>query len=141
LAIEIIIFVCTIIGTIVGILAYKSSTRDVLKETRTFAKEKLEFLEKINSDLIDDLKSYGKKNHSFESVFMQGLTLNQCIEILNKVKVEVSNAHNQTAIKKSKSKMRIDEIIKNLDIQIKHHSEIRTTFDYFIKESNVVILN
>jgi hypothetical protein len=130
---EAIILFCTIFGTIITYLAFKNSTTDALKETKKLTLEKMEFLERLNTDLLKDLQEYGRSNQSFNSVFMQGLTLQQCIDILTKIKEGVLIDENYTALKKTKSKMRIDDIAKSIDIQIAQHSEVRTQFDYFIK--------
>lgn len=130
---EAIILLCTIFGTIIAYLAYKSSTTDALKESRTLLSEKFEFLKRLNSDLIKDLRDYGQAQGSYDFIFMQGLTLKQCIDLLSKVQTEILSGVNYTAIQKANSKLRVDELIKNMDIQIKHHSEVRTAFDYYIK--------
>lgn len=130
---EEIIFYCTIFATIIAYLTYKATATDATKEAKKILLEKFEFLKTLNEGLINDLTKYGQKNNSFEIVFMQGLTLTQCIDLLMKVKTDVLNQDNYNAIKSAKSKMRIDGLLQNIDIQIRHHSEVRTTFDYFIK--------
>lgn len=134
--IEAITLFCTILGTIIAYVTYKGSTSDALEESRKLLLEKFELLQEINKKLIEDLYLYGRTNGSYDMVFMQGLTLKQCLEILEKVKHELLTSENQEALKETKSKMRIDNIYKNIEIQIKHHSEVRTVFDYYIKPGN-----
>ena len=129
------ILFCTVFGTIIAYLTFKVSTTDVLKESKKLLIEKVNSLRQINSELLKDIYEYGELNNSLDLIFMQGLTLRQCINILERVQNDILAEENYFAIKNAKSKMRIDDITKNIEIQIKHHSEIRTVFDYFIKSS------
>ncbi|HMR83505.1 MAG TPA: hypothetical protein PKE30_10250 [Niabella sp.] len=131
---EAIILFCTIFGTWLAYLTYKSSTTDHLKETKQLLTEKFELLQRMNSKLLEDLNDYGKRNDSFNAQFMQGLTLNQCIHILEKVKNEILTTEFYDNIKLTNSKARLDDLIKNVEVQINSHSEVRTMVDYFILE-------
>ena len=133
--VEAITLFCTVFGTIIAYVAYRGSTSDTLKESKKLLLEKFELLRDINSKLINELYKYGNQNNSFGMIFLQGLTLKQCIEILEKVKYTLLTQENFDAIKNTKSKMRIENITQNFETQIKHHSEIRTAFDYFINPS------
>jgi len=128
--IEWIFFGCAVIGTYFTVIAYRSSVS--VKETRKIAQEKFDFLTRANNELLEDINIYGKRTNSFQQIFMQGLTLQQCIDLLTVMKTKALTEEHRLALAKSKSKMRLDENIKNLDVQIKHLMEVRTTFDYFI---------
>ena len=123
----------TIGGTVVAYLGYKASTS--YKETRKIALEKFDFSKKLNDRLLFDLYDFGKRTKSFQKIFMNGLTLKQGIAILEKAGKEILNKEYRLTLTHSKSKMRLDEIIKHLDIQIKHQSEVRTHFDFFVNKA------
>jgi len=125
--------VATVVGTVIGYLGYKASVS--VKETQKIATEKFDFLKRINDELLLDLFDYGKRMNAFHEIFMQGLTLQQCIDVLKRAALEILTPKNRTVLANSKSKMRLDEIIRQLDPQIKHHSEVRTQFDYFINRT------
>lgn len=130
------------IGIVIGVLGlllawrtFKIDKIDDIVEVRKITIEKLELLNKINSELLSDLYDYGNKTDSFDKTFMQGLTLTQCINTLQDVKEKLSDTENAEALRQSTSKMRLLEIKEGLETQIKHHSEIRTFFDFYVKPS------
>lgn len=94
--------------------------------------EKFDLLRRLNEELLNSLSDYGENNNAWEAHFMQGLTLRQCLAILYQVKEEILTDDNHEVLKQTKSKMRVADIKKNLEIQIQHHSEIRTFYAYFI---------
>lgn len=128
-----ILFGCAVIGAVVGILSYRSSV--TVKETRKMTLEKFDFLKRINSQLLIDLFDYGNRTKSFHESFMQRFTLQQSIDLLERINTEVLNNDYRSTLIRTKSKMRLEEIMKHLDTQIQHHSEVRTQFDYFINKS------
>ncbi|MGE9310330.1 hypothetical protein ACLOAU_01685 [Niabella sp. CJ426] len=134
---EAIILFCTIFGTWLAYLTYKSSTVDPLKETKQLLTEKFGLLQRMNSKLLEDLNDYGKRNNSFDAQFVQGLTLSQCIHILEKVKNEILTTEFYDNIKLTNSKARLDDLIKCVEIQINSHSEVRTMVDYFILQPTI----
>ncbi|MBC7948994.1 MAG: hypothetical protein H7Y42_14005 [Chitinophagaceae bacterium] len=130
---EIILLICTVVGTILTWMTFKKAFVDELKESRQLLLEKFELLQKINSGLIFDLTKYGNEQNSFDLIYMQGLSLHQCIGLLDKVRNTVLTTDNYEAIKKSKSKLRIEELKKGLDTQIQHHTEIQTYHNFTLK--------
>src|SRR5687768_8459510 len=131
---EAIILFCTIFGTWIAYQSFKSPSSEI-KEICQRCIEKFEYLASLNNQIVNKLSDYGEKTNSFDLVFMQGLTLKQCIQILKDVKIRILNDETLEAIKQSKSKLCLQEILNHLDTQIKHHSETQTTFNYFIKST------
>lgn len=121
------------LASVYTIISYYSSKS--VSETRTIALEKFDFLKRINDELLNDLIYYGKQHNSFLEIFMQGFTLQQFIDLLKKMQIDALSSEHRAGLEKSKSKIRIEEIIKHFDTQVKHHMEVRTTFDYFINRS------
>jgi hypothetical protein len=111
---------------------HKKTNVDDLEELRKVTLEKMDFLEVLNSKLIRDLTKWGIENNSHNVHFMQGLTLNQCIEILRRVQQEILTKENIEALKITNSQLKLSDIRNQLEIQIKHHSEVKTYFTYFV---------
>lgn len=127
------------IGSIVGVgslyYAYMDYKKNhPLKEYRQIVIEKFEFLQRLNNELIENLSAYGTKYNCFDLPFSEGLTLSQCINILQDVKQKILTSENYKALKTSNSKLRLEGIMENLKIQIDNHSGIKTYHDRFLSQ-------
>jgi|GEM_PF-4636565 len=102
-----------------------------LIESKKELQENFILLRKMNNDLINDLTDYSNKNNISNKIFMQAFTFSQSIALLKRVKIEAMTDENLENISKSQSIDSINEIAKNVDIQIRHHQEIRDIFNHY----------
>ncbi|WP_212006393.1 hypothetical protein [Chitinophaga sp. HK235] len=122
----------TTLGTLMAILTFIYTYYKEPREDTEYAIQKFEFLKKLNTDLINDLTTYMIANNAQEKEIMQQLTFEQGIRILQKNLDQVMNDKNLENLKKGKSgKRHLDFIIRKLEENIQHCSEIRTVFEYY----------
>ncbi len=100
-----------------------------LLEQKTNLQEDFIILKRINQDLIEDLTKWGNEKNSWDKVFMQNLTLTQCVDILKQVKELALTDENLSAIQQSNSSENIQGVAQNMAIQIRHHKEVRLVLD------------
>lgn len=106
-----------------------------LQDAKAKLVEDFVLLKRTNSELIKDLSEYGIKQNKMDIVFMQNLTLSQCIDILKQVRDLALTDENFESLNQSQSLENINGVQANLDIQIRHHKEVRNLFDYYISSN------
>ncbi|MCC8411067.1 hypothetical protein LJ707_19155 [Mucilaginibacter sp. UR6-1] len=135
--IEAITLFCTVLATVIAVSTYRKQILVPVNEINQILLEKFEFGRRLNLDLITKLETYAINNNSFNDIFMQGLTYQQCIKLLHEVRDKVFNDYNEETIKlaiktpKTNSR-RIAEMLSNIEIQITHHSEVNTHFNLYV---------
>ena len=85
----------------------------------------------MNSELIKDLSDYSEKNDLSEVVFMQNLRFKECIAILVQVRDLILTDENYEMICQADSKVNLDGVAANIEIQIRHHKEVRNIFNHY----------
>lgn len=132
---EFITIFLAVLGVIIAYQSLKGDTKereDNFTEGRTILIEKFDLLDRMNAELVEVLNFYGTSNNAFEKIYIQHLTLNQCIGILNDVRTQILTTENRRVMQETPSKQRIDNLTKHLETQILHHSEMLTHYKLFV---------
>lgn len=103
-----------------------------LDEAKRKLKDDFLSLRRTNIELIDDLTNYSERHNSQNIVFMQGHTFLQCINVLTQVRDLALTEDNLKGIIQSKSIENIEGVATNIEIQIRHHTEVRDLFNYYV---------
>jgi len=137
---QLIILICVIIGAIIAIAVYRKVVITLNKESKKFSLEKFQYGKRLNAELLNKVRSYAIENNLMNDFFIQGLTFNQCIKMLEEVRQKIFNSENEEAVRliltttttPYLNNRLIEELIKTVDIQTKHHNELDTVFKIYI---------
>lgn len=134
---ELITFLCTIVGVYIAFLTYKKTFPDQSEEEIEYLISRYVFARDFNKKMIKTLNNYTSDNHCHDQHFMQGITFQKAIFILDEAQDKIFNLENdELFIVKNLSKSP-SRNIKNLqdliDAHIKHLSEVQTYFNFYFE--------
>jgi hypothetical protein len=143
--VELITFLCTIIGVYIAFLTYKKTFPDQSKEEVEYLVSRYLFARDLNKKMLKTLNNYATDNQSHDQHFMQGITFQKAIFLLDEAQDEIFNLENDELFivgNLSKSPSRnIKNLQELIDSHIKHLCEVQTYFNFYFEPVDKRILN
>lgn len=135
--IEIISLAIGILGLLIALSTYKKQIVEPDLDVKQILSEKFYFLKQLNEQITQKLINYATENDKLDELFMQDLTYRECINLLLTVKEKLLSEDAQKAMANVNSEanlnpLRLKSLLENLEIQIKHHSEVDSHFNMYI---------
>lgn len=142
--IELITFLCTIIGVYIAFLTYKKTFSDQSKEDIEYLVSRYVFARDFDKKMLKTLNNYASDNQSLDLHFMQGITFQKAIFILDEAHDKIFNLENDELFIVENLSKSSSRNIKNLqcliDANIKHLSEVQTYFNFYFEPVDKRIL-
>lgn len=142
---ELITFICTIIGVYVAILTYKKTFPDQSKEEVEYLVSRYLFAKELNKKILDMLNNYASNNQSYDEHFMQGITFQKAIYLLEDVQSKIFNSENDQLLTvemlSNNTSKNIKGLQDTLDTHIKHLCEVQTYFNFYFEPIDKGILS
>lgn len=142
---ELITFICTIIGAYVAILTYKKTFPDQAKEDVDYLVSRYLFAKDLNKKILDTLNNYASNNQSYDQHFMQGITFQKAIYLLEDVQNKIFNLENDQLLTvemlSNNTSKNIKGLQDTLDTHIKHLCEVQTYFNFYFEPLDKGILS
>jgi len=139
-----IIFICTIVCTIIAIITYQKTFHKRPKDEIENLISRYNFAKALNEKVLLKLQHYAIDNNAFDQHFMQGITFQKGINILMEAKTYIFNSENDLTfndpnLMKTYGKQG-ENTLKAIEAHITHICEIQTHFNfYFEPESRGII--
>lgn len=126
---EIVLAICTILGTLIAIYQYKQSLND-LKEQKETLLATYSTSQKLIVKLINDLKEYTKTNSFDNHLFAQGVTFRGYINYLEDMyEKELSDTFYEKLKSMKSTKSNLQMMQSSLEKQILSFNNSQTYFD------------
>lgn len=126
---ELIVFICTVFGTVIAYLAYKNQAHDGKKEKAEFLKLKYEKLQQFHKSLLERINHYVVRNNCMSHQFNADITFRQLINLLNigyekhfpaDLMISINNLNKYTSL----SEPGMDDALRWMDEQIETLNQI-----------------
>jgi hypothetical protein len=136
--IEIIGLAVAVLGLFMAFSTYKKQVVEPDLDTKQVLLEKFDFLKQLNEKITQKLINYATENDKLDEVFMQDLTYRECINLLFSLKEKLLNEETEKTIVNINSRaninsLRLKSLLDNIEIQIKHHSEVDSCFTLYVQ--------
>ncbi|TCC92417.1 hypothetical protein EZ428_11905 [Pedobacter frigiditerrae] len=143
--IETILFICTVLGTLVAIITYQKTFHKRPTDEIENLISRYAFAKELNEKVLLKLQQYASENQSASQHFMQGITFQKGINILNEAKAQIFNAENDQ-IFKDVNQMKIygkqgENMLRTIEAHITHVCEVQTHFNFYFEPENKGIIN
>ncbi|NJI73216.1 hypothetical protein HCX49_08360 [Sphingobacterium kitahiroshimense] len=137
---EIITLACAIIGVIVAIATYKRTFQKNSIQDIKYLTSRYILAKSLTEKVLLSLDQYASIHGAYNNHFMQGITFGKSINLLKDIKSEIFTPEIDMLLGEKGILNKYDKseenLLKTIDIHIKHICEVQTFFNFYFEDEN-----
>lgn len=135
---EVITLACTILGVIVAVSTYKRTFQKNSRQEINHLSSQYILAKSLNEKVLFLLEQYASTHGAYDHHFMQGITFRKSINLLKEIQNKIFTSDTDILLeengKLNKYETKEENLLKTIDIHIKHLSEVQTYFNFYFED-------